>query len=161
MTARAMWMQELQKLTKPESEWHGRSTSNVRDIAQDEDFPASISDYAMSHGTYENEPTTWPAVVGYESEKHTTESSEVVFVDKSVIEEKLVNTDDKVFTSDRSSRTAVPNYEDDEDEWLEEDSELQGTTIPMVNEEDISFSDLEDDDYGLKPIKSKIDSKAV
>ncbi|XP_028804610.1 uncharacterized protein LOC114759575 [Neltuma alba] len=161
MTARAMWMQELQKQTKPESEWYGRSTSCVRDIAPDEDLPPSISDYTISHVTRGYEPTSWPTGVDYESEKHTIESSETVFTDKSVIEEKpIVKTDDKGLTNDRSSKIAVPNYADGEDEWPEEDSELEGTIIPMVNE-DISFSDLEDDDYGIKHVKSKTDPKTV
>ncbi|KAI9079953.1 hypothetical protein K1719_038018 [Acacia pycnantha] len=160
-TARAMWMQELQKQTKPESEWYGRSTSYVRYIAPDEDLPPGTSDHATSHGTYGYEPTAWPTVVDYESEKHTIESSEVVFVDKSVTEEKLVRTDDKGLISDRSSKIALPNYEDDEDEWPEEDDELGGTTVPVVNEEDISFSDLEDDDYGIKPVETKRDPNKV
>jgi hypothetical protein len=82
------------------------------------------------------------------------------FVDKSAIEEKtVIKTEDKdVQLVGSSLRTVVPNYEEDEDDWLnEEDSDLGGykTIIPVGNEEDISFSDLEDDASNSIPVKSK------
>ncbi|KAF7830527.1 BSD domain protein [Senna tora] len=162
MAARAMWMQELQKQMKPESEWFERSTSYMRDTAQHEDFASRILDYAMAHGTHGCEPTTWPAIADYETEKHTIESSETIFIDKTVIEEEtILKTEDKDLGIVRSSKIVLPDYEDDEDEWPEEDSELGVTTMPVVNEDDISFSDLEDDDYGIKPVKPVTESKTV
>lgn len=147
---------------KPESERFQRSTSYMSDTAQHEDFAPSILDHSMPHVTRGYERTTWPTIADYEIEKHTIESSETLFVDKSVIEEKpILKTEDKDMRNVQSSKIVLPDYEDDEEEWPEVDSELGVTSIPVVNDEDISFSDLEDDDYGIKPVKSITDTKNV
>ncbi|KAK9946368.1 hypothetical protein M0R45_011836 [Rubus argutus] len=102
----------------------------------------------------------------YETEKHPVESNEMPFIDKSVIEEKpFIKTEDKNVTVGTSSEILVNSYEDadddDDDDWPEEDIELdgcRGTAIALINEEDISFSDLEDDDFQA-PTKLKFISK--
>jgi hypothetical protein len=39
------------------------------------------------------------------------------------------------------------SFDDDIDYWFDDEAELSGhTTIPIGDEEDVSFSDLEDDD---------------
>ncbi|KAL5777569.1 hypothetical protein ACOSP7_010495 [Xanthoceras sorbifolium] len=158
--ARAMWMHELQKLTKPEMDWLGRSTSYTKDSTNvlQEDFDRTSSNYAnydmMSPRTYTTETSTSTMMTYYE-EKHPIESTEVQFIDKSVIEEKPV-TEDKTLLVGPSSKIQIPDYEDDDDDWPEADSELGGyneITIYVGNEDDISFSDLEDD--GLLPVKLK------
>ncbi|KAI4337070.1 hypothetical protein L6164_015528 [Bauhinia variegata] len=168
MEARAMWMQELQKQMKPESDWFGRSTSYSRETDWHEDFAHRDLDDIYSddvpHGTYRYGSGTLSMLADYETEKHIVASSETHYLDKSVIEEKpMIKTVDKDLTSGRSSRIILQDYEDDEDEWPDEDSDLggyEGATNPMVNEEDISFSDLEDDDYDIKPVKSNTEPKA-
>ncbi|XP_031281382.1 uncharacterized protein LOC116139890 [Pistacia vera] len=160
--ARTMWMQELQKQTKPETDWFGRSTSYMKDstnVLQEHLVPTS-SNYApsdvLSLRTYASELSTSTMIKDYETEKHPIDSTEIHFVDKSVIAEKPVAMD-KNLTVGPSSKIQIPNYEDDEDDWPEEDSDLGGyndTAICVGNEDDISFSDLEDD--GCVPIKPKI-----
>ncbi|CAK7347399.1 unnamed protein product [Dovyalis caffra] len=153
MEARSMWMQELHKQTKPESAWFGSTQVKDSDNVLQEDFECAR--------TFDFEQTTSTAA-DYETEKHPIMSTEMHFVDKSVIEEKMViKTEDKdVQLVGTSLKIMVPNYDEDEDEddWLdEEDSDLGGykTIIPVGNEEDISFSDLEDDASNSIPIKSK------
>lgn len=79
-----------------------------------------------------------------ETEKRQIPSEEVRIIDKSVIQEELRNeikVEDQDIVEDK-----------DEDDWLKEDSSenVTGTTtmttIPIENDEDVSFSDLEEDD---------------
>ncbi|KAE9609347.1 putative BSD domain-containing protein [Lupinus albus] len=161
MVARARWMQELHKQMKPDVESFRISSTYSRDIAQHDDFGPNLSDGAyfgdMTHWTHEYEART----ADNETEKHMDESSETRFTVKSVIEENLSGNKD--LNCGRSSQVIIEDYDDD-DEWPEEDSDLGGycrTILPIVNEEDISFSDLEDDDYGIKPVNPNADSKVV
>ncbi|KAI3669738.1 hypothetical protein L6452_41112 [Arctium lappa] len=74
-----------------------------------------------------------------ETEKHPIPNEEVQIVDKSVIQEEPRN----------QIKPEESNDEDDADDWLKEDSSehVTGTTtIPIENDEDVSFSDLEEDD---------------
>ncbi|KAK7311389.1 hypothetical protein RJT34_09504 [Clitoria ternatea] len=158
MAARTMWMQELQKQTKLEFDIYGRSASFSRDNPHHDEFTPNLLDDAYSddkaHRTY-----------GYETEKHMIESSGTHFIDKSVIEENsIIKTENKDLKCGRASQIVIQDHDDDDDEWPEEDSDLGeygGITLPVVNEEDISFSDLEDDDYGIKPVCSNTDSKVA
>ncbi|KAK2660106.1 hypothetical protein Ddye_006639 [Dipteronia dyeriana] len=159
--ARAVWMQELQKQTKPETDWLGRSASFMKDSTNvvQEDFDPTSSNFAnydlISHRTYTTEPSTSTMMTYYE-EKHPIESTEVQFIDKSVIEENPV-TEDKHLLVGPSSKIQIPDYEEeeDDDDWPEADSELGDNETPIYvgNEDDISFSDLEDD--VLLPVKPK------
>lgn len=170
MVARSMWMQELQKQTKPEFEIFGRSDLYSRDNAQHHDSTPSLSDdtYSddMPHRTYGYRTTSLSMMADNESEKYTIESSGSHLSDKSVIEENPSNkTENKDLKSGRASQIMIQDYDDDgDDDWPDDDSDLggySGTPLPIVNEEDISFSDLEDDDYGIKHVSSNPDSKAV
>ncbi|KAK6277631.1 hypothetical protein POUND7_017954 [Theobroma cacao] len=167
--ARALWMKELQKQTKPETDWYGRSTSHLGDSSSimHEDFIPSSSSYfafeTMSPRTYASEPAS-SITTDYETEKHPVESTEMPFVDKSVIEENPVsNTEDKDCLVGPSSKIMVPNFEEDEIDWPEDDDSefggYSGAVICVENEEDFSFSDLEDVDDSSTPAKSKIVSK--
>lgn len=155
MEARALWMQELHKQTKPENDWFGQGTYHANDGA--------VLHEKFEYGrTFNFEPATSMAT-DYETQKHPVVSADMEFIDKSVIEEKPVT---KIVNKDvlasQSSKVLVPNYEDDEDDWPdEEDSDLGSykATFPTGNEEDISFSDLEDDANSTIPIKSKMLSK--
>lgn len=169
MVARSMWMQELQKQTKPEFEIFGRSDLYSRDNAQHHDSTPSLSDdtYSddMPHQTYGYRTTSLSMMADNESEKYTIESSGSHLSDKSVIEENPSNkTENKDLKSGRASQIMIQDYDDDDDDWPDDDSDLggySGTPLPIVNEEDISFSDLEDDDYGIKHVSSNSDSKVV
>ncbi|EEF52253.1 conserved hypothetical protein [Ricinus communis] len=159
MEARALWMKELHKQIKPENDWYGRSNTYENDTGNNllhEDFG-----YAR---TYDFEPTTSRAT-DYETEKHPVVSTDMQFIDKSVIEEKpVIKLENKDLLVGRSSKVPVPNYEDDYDDWPdEEDSDLGSykATIPSGNEEDFSFSDLEDDANSTIPMKSKILAKGT
>ncbi|KAL5558695.1 hypothetical protein UlMin_034906 [Ulmus minor] len=169
MEARTKWMQELQKPTTSGHEWYDRSTSRLKDssnmLHEDLDHVSSFNFHSeddMLLRTHHSEPTMSSTATAFEIEKHTVESSELQFIDKSVIEEKAtVKTEDKNLTVGPSSTVLVNNNDDDEDDWPEEDFDLNGysgTCIPMGNEEDISFSDLEDDDFQT-PTKFKLGSK--
>ncbi|XVE70212.1 hypothetical protein DITRI_Ditri10aG0054900 [Diplodiscus trichospermus] len=153
---RALWMKELQKQTKPENDWYGRTTyhlGNGSSLMHEDFIPSSSSYFAfetLSPRTYTSEPAS-SITTDYEVEKHPVESAETRFVDRSVIEEKPVsNTEDKHHHMVLpSSRISIPTFEDDEIDWPEDDSEFvghNGAAICVGNEEDISFSDLEDFD---------------
>ncbi|XVF36449.1 hypothetical protein REPUB_Repub19eG0059500 [Reevesia pubescens] len=160
--ARVMWMKELQKQTKPETDWYGRSISHIGDSSSimHEGLIPSVSSYfsfeTASPRTYTSEPAS-SITTDYETEKHPVESTEMPFVDKSVIE-------DKDHLVGPSSKISIPTFEDDDEiDWPEDDDsefgDYSGATVCMENEEDISFSDLEDVDDISTPTKSKIVSK--
>ncbi|KAL6574157.1 hypothetical protein OROHE_001061 [Orobanche hederae] len=159
--ARVMWMQELQKQTREESSWLGLTTFHSKETV----------DYLLRHNLimHSNEDGHLGNVCGpispvessmhgmtadHECEKHTV--NEMEFIDKSVIKEDLAPELEKEIIV--SSSIEIIEDDTDEDDWLKEDSDLigySGTSV-VVNEEDISFSDLEDDlDYTM-PIKYKM-----
>ncbi|XP_015900477.3 uncharacterized protein LOC107433675 [Ziziphus jujuba] len=157
MAARSKWMQELQSHSTSDSEWLGGSklclkeNSNTlhQDLVTDSSFSAHFEDMLL-----EPSESTMPSCTTYfEPEKHPVGSSEWQFIDKSVIEERsIVKTQDKNSIVGPSSKILVKNNDDDDDDddWPEEDYESHeygGGTIHVVDEEDISFSDLEDDNF--------------
>ncbi|KAI3760975.1 hypothetical protein L1987_51379 [Smallanthus sonchifolius] len=85
------------------------------------------------------------------NEKQPDPTEEIQIVDKSVIQEEPRN-ETRSENQKLPSKTISNVVEDkDEDDWLKEDSSenvnITGTTaIPIENDEDVSFSDLEDDD---------------
>jgi hypothetical protein len=80
-------------------------------------------------------------VTDLEVEKHAIQVTEVAVVDKSVIKEQLTEDNTK------ASNVLQETYDDDTDDWFDEESDLAGhTSILMGDEEDVSFSDLEEDD---------------
>ncbi|XP_052201947.1 uncharacterized protein LOC127807842 [Diospyros lotus] len=165
--ARAMWMQELQKRTKKETGWLRRGSSYLRDSGdawqEKVDDAASDEDPGnMSVQTFAFEPPTYS--VTREFEKYSVASTEVHVVDKSVIEEEpLTKTKDKDVVAGPSLKAVVQNYKDDDededDDWLKEDSDLDGydgTATLLGDDEDVSFSDLEADDDCTMPVKSNV-----
>ncbi|XP_042501470.1 uncharacterized protein LOC122079246 [Macadamia integrifolia] len=153
--ARAMWMQELQNRTKPEPNWSGRGTSYRRDTTtalHEEHQPASPNIFSENQAVkkFAFEHTAVPGT-DFETERHPVASTEMRIIDKSADEEVPA-----VWTTKKDLVVTTPKildqkFEEDGDEWLEDDnnSELggfSGTTIPPGHEEDVSFSDLEEDD---------------
>lgn len=139
--ARALLMQELKNLTatkqgsldaKDGAVSHHEESLSVPSIVLSENEPGKAS--ALEVGT----STTAAAS---ETVKHLVESNEIPVVEKSVIKQEDTNRTKDQNTNDSGEK--------DEDDWLKEEcSEIggaTGTTIPVEND-DVSFSDLEDDD---------------
>ncbi|CAL5369352.1 unnamed protein product [Camellia sinensis] len=156
--ARALLTQELQNRTKakPEQDWSGRDASYSNDIAsvsheRSNSVPTDAQSEPVPLETSAIKQTTSTEDADIETEKHQVHSTEIPIIDKSVIEEGPVNSaKEQTLHSDASSRVLVEQYEDDGDDWLKDESSeivgAGGTTIPVENEEDVSFSDLEEDD---------------
>ncbi|KAL8494591.1 hypothetical protein ACS0TY_025429 [Phlomoides rotata] len=150
--ARAMWMQELQKRAKEESHWLGMSSFHSRDSTDSPRKNFITHAYEDTHFVHDS---MHQATAEHEIEKHSLD--EVEFIDKSVIkEDPPPELQDKEIVVGSSFRMpVVEDDDDDEDDWLKDDSDLIGytSTTIVVNEDDISFSDLEDDLDCTMPIK--------
>ncbi|CAN0873353.1 hypothetical protein LINGRAHAP2_LOCUS10352 [Linum grandiflorum] len=152
MEARSMWMQELYKQTKPESDWFGKSSCYAR-----QSFDVTHEAF-FTPRAFEEHLTSLESVS--EIDKHLISSNELPCIDKPAIEEKPVVKDmHKVMVSGSSSKITIPNCEyDDEDEWPDDEGSEYGdckTPIVLGDEENISFSDLEDECIDI-PLKKKI-----
>jgi hypothetical protein len=83
-------------------------------------------------------------------EKHPVESTQMQIIDKYIVEEEKVNQAKHQHSSSSSSRILDEKFEDDGDDWLKDDSSemigASGASMPLGNDEDVSFSDLEEDD---------------
>lgn len=93
-----------------------------------------------------------------EAEKPPVEKNEVQIVDKSVIEKDVCQIQDQDLKSGSLNVIGEKDEEDDDDadDWLKEEETAEiggavGKTIPIENEDDVSFSDLEEDDDGDGP----------
>lgn len=163
--ARAMWMQELQKKTKPESDWFGIGTFQAKESTYSPcgDFESNSSEDAHSRyivlpRAFAFEPPTCHTTSDTETEKHSIENTEIQFIDKAVIEEDPPSEiiEEKEVVAGPSFKPPIIDYDEHEDDWLKDNSELEGYTgSAIVNEEDVSFSDLEDDTDYKMPIKPK------
>lgn len=161
--ARAMWMQELQKRSKDTSYWLGLSTSHPKenaDYSPRENFVMhSYEDTHFGSGPdhkFTNEQSMHQMIAHHGIEKHSF--NEVEFVDKSVIkEDPSPKLEEKEMIVASNREIPVQEDYDDEDDWLNDDSDLVGYSCTSIieNEEDISFSDLEDDLDYTTPIKYK------
>ncbi|KAK1316371.1 hypothetical protein QJS10_CPA05g01619 [Acorus calamus] len=149
--ARAMLLKELQNRTKPEFDVSGRDGTSY---AKEATFSVPQVQHATRHNNFNETPQFEPPTyeetqnaapsTDIETEKHTITATEMQVIDKSVVEDSLIQTKDK------NLPTTVVKEEEDGDDWLEETAEVDGSgssvILPLVNEEDVSFSDLEDDD---------------
>lgn len=175
--ARAMLSHELKKgnIGNPESDPSASNpvhSKGVTDSPKEQHLsvpPSAQSDLVPPQAsTMRSDPL--PATADVETEKHPVQSSEIQIIDKPVIEEGPVKeTKYTLPPSNSSSKVLDDKYEDDADDWLKEESEMDGdgvggTSIPIENDEDVSFSDLEDDDgevpSGYKKATSGSDSSA-
>ncbi|CAN4092179.1 unnamed protein product [Withania somnifera] len=162
--ARAAWMQELQKKTKPESDWFGIVTFQAKEgtYSPRGDFESNSSEdahsrYVVLPRAFTSVPPTFHTTSDTETEKYSIENTEIQFIDKAVIEEdppsQII---EKEMVAGPSFKPPIIDYDEDEDDWLKDNSELEGYTgTAIVNEEDVSFSDLEDDTDYKMPIKPK------
>jgi hypothetical protein len=112
------------------------------------DIPASSSVLSSSKSK-EEETLTTILISDFETEKHPVEVTEMKIVDKSVIKEEEPPT--KVPIAVQKVESSEDS--DGDDEWLQEDTSDNTTgalqnmaSVPLVDDEDVSFSDLEDED---------------
>lgn len=151
MEARALWMKELQN--------QNHSSKEGRDKILEEEITPSTSSYYkhappefLSPRIYAFEP---PSIM-YRDYEHESENAQ--FIDKAVIDEKPIQKDKNSASLSQISKDVV---DDDDDDWPEEeDSANSWAPMFTVNEDDVSFSDLEgDDDISSLALKSKITPK--
>ncbi|CAA3002262.1 Hypothetical predicted protein [Olea europaea subsp. europaea] len=154
--ARALLAQESKNQTPIKLEvFPGKGYSDPKD-----DTASSHEDslYASSTVASDNDPkksfalelSTSTTAAASEIVKHPVENTEIPIIDKAVIEEEVVDqVKDQKLNSDPTNVLEIKD-EDDGDDWLKEESSetggAGGTTIPVENEDDVSFSDLEEDD---------------
>ncbi|XP_047321459.1 uncharacterized protein LOC124925490 [Impatiens glandulifera] len=160
VTARTMWMRELQKRTKQETERFRSSSSHGESNAR------SSWNGCIDHSTDEDENESHgnrlplisgldPLATDFGTGNQRIVDSELQIIDKAVIEDK----DLAVGSSFKLPILHKYDEDDEDDDWLNDNPELDGytrTTVLMGNEEDISFSDLEDNDDCFIPVKSKV-----
>ncbi|KAJ6791417.1 Uncharacterized protein M6B38_244720 [Iris pallida] len=161
MQARAMLLQDLPR-AKQNSEGSGRGVSpsykneEVPSVPPPEGSvispPDNLSEISPTKTAKHEESTSFP-IAKLETDKYPVETTEVTVVDKSVIEENPpVQAETRDIHSDVSSAVPIQKCDEDGDgdDWLEEEhgeaGAVGGDTIPLANDEDVSFSDLEDDE---------------
>uniref|UniRef100_UPI001CB99325 uncharacterized protein LOC122588930 n=1 Tax=Erigeron canadensis TaxID=72917 RepID=UPI001CB99325 len=145
VAARTMWMKELQMHAKPELESLERNASHTFDSHEDYNTTSSDSPSAKlsEKETHAFEPTTCQT----DEDKHPVLTQEYGST-KGISDQRTV----------MSFTVPIEDFDEDEDNWIHENSELDGYDGPDVligDDEDISFSDLEDDDCTM-PTRSKI-----
>ncbi|KAF4375173.1 hypothetical protein F8388_017319 [Cannabis sativa] len=150
--ARAILTQELQVRAKGKTQ--PQSSSGIVELPKVEHLSVPSVAQAEYVPIVTHKPESAPSAraVDLETEKYPVQSTEIKVIDKAVIEEGPANSSKyQGSTSGSSSKVLDDKFEDDGDDWLkdEENSEIvgvSGTSIPIGNDEDVSFSDLEDDD---------------
>jgi hypothetical protein len=156
LEAREELLQSSPRMKKLGSQGPGGSSEN-KDTpstqAEDTEFSASSIQYksGLSEATTFQEPTPDP-LPGVEAIKHPISTSELEIVDKSVIEEVLVVKNEMMNISEKP-KLYTPEDDDDKEveEWLEDMDHVSSksgniTSAGHDEDEDVSFSDLEDDD---------------
>ncbi|XP_009629349.1 uncharacterized protein [Nicotiana tomentosiformis] len=160
--ARASLAHELHKRTKPiEEDWSKKETSESTDRSgsQHEEMLA-VSSTAVSADVVQEIPSvesaTSPTVSGSGADLRPV-ISENQTIDKLVVEGPITNSKDEKLQS-ASVIKLEESDEEDADDWLKEEStEIMGsskTGMSVENDEDVSFSDLEEDDSDV-PANSK------
>ncbi|KAF0925247.1 hypothetical protein E2562_015962 [Oryza meyeriana var. granulata] len=158
LQAREELLQSLQTKNKRESEVLGEGESsktvNMSSVPAEEKViqPSSVENKAgKSEVSLFEEPTS-DISPDIEAEKFPIATTEVEIVDKSVIEEELsVKNETKSLPVE--SKIHAETDEDEVDEWPDDDDDdaeevvgTAGNRTSLGQEEDVSFSDLEDDD---------------
>ncbi|CAA0824639.1 BSD domain-containing protein [Striga hermonthica] len=169
--ARIMWMHELEKRTKEELPELSLSTEPLYSphqnfiIHSDDELNDRFGNGNASEVVtlVESHVRRQTADAKHEIEKHSV--NEIEFIDKSVIKEDLAPPElheKEVIVSSSSITARDYDHDDDDnnddDDWLKDVSEFIGYSEKSVmgNEEDISFSDLEDDLDHTMPVKYNI-----
>lgn len=164
--ARAMLTHELKSRNKGKLESDppasGTSMAEVANSSHEEnlsvpssaDLKSAITQPFPGRGT---DPTGLTVV---QMDKHPVQGDEIQVIDKSVVDEgPSGQTKYQQSYSGSSSRAIDDKYEDDADDWLKEETpevpEARGTAVQIENDEDVSFSDLEEDDDDVRPSYKK------
>lgn len=153
---------ELHKRTKPiEEDWSKKETSESTDRSgsQHEEMLA-VPSTAVSTDVVQEMPSvesaTSPTVSSSGTNVHPV-INENQTVDKLVVEGPITNSKDEKLQS-ASVIKLEESDEEDADDWLKEEStEIMGTSktgMSIEHDEDVSFSDLEEDDSDV-PANSK------
>ncbi|KAG9138568.1 hypothetical protein Leryth_012910 [Lithospermum erythrorhizon] len=153
--ARSRWREELQKRAKPNTDWFGRSTSYLHENSNSprDDFdPQVLENYEPGHisfNTYNDGYRPYHDPADYVSEKQIVECGEANPA------ENPSGNSERDLLSFQSAQ--ILQDQDDEDDWVQDTEELDGYSATGIglNEEDVSFSDLEEDSDWTLPIKSK------
>ncbi|KAL5556763.1 hypothetical protein UlMin_038999 [Ulmus minor] len=164
--ARAMLTQESQNQGKVKTEKSSETgTFYPKEIAESPkeqhlSVPASARADLVPVENIKSEAAPPSEVVDLETEKHPTQITEIEVMDKIVVAEGPVKSKHQEPTAGSSSKVLDDKYEDDGDDWLKEEDNsenvgVSGTSIPIGNEDDVSFSDLEEDDDGDVPVTYK------
>ncbi|XP_047054934.1 uncharacterized protein LOC124661122 [Lolium rigidum] len=157
LEAREELLQSSPRMKKLGSQGPGGSSEN-KDTpstqAEDTELSASSIQYksGLSEATTFQEPTPDP-LPGVEAIKHPISTSELDIVDKSVIEEVLVVKNEMNISEKPKLYTPEDDDDKEVEEWLEDMDHVSSksgniTSAGHDEDEDVSFSDLEDDDDG-------------
>ncbi|XP_062222433.1 uncharacterized protein LOC133921528 [Phragmites australis] len=150
LEAREELLQSSPTKNKPSSEGPSSGNRNVPSTQPEEEFsPSSTQNKSgISEAPSFQKPTSEP-VPDVEADKHPISTTEAEIIDKSVIQEELVVKNE--MTSVPIEKSNLYNAEDDDeevDDWLQDMAPVPsktGNTTSVGEEEDVSFSDLEDD----------------
>ncbi|POO00675.1 BSD domain containing protein [Trema orientale] len=154
--AKAMLTQELQNRAKAKPQ----ASADLPD-EQHLSVPSLAQAGLVPIETPKTESEPSPEAVDLVTEKHPVQSTEIKVIDKAVVEEgPAVSSKTREPISGSSSKVLDDKFEEDGDDWLKEDDNseivgVSGTSIPIGNDEDVSFSDLEEDDDGDVPVSYK------
>lgn len=171
--ARAMLAHELENRAKarPESDHSGTDTSYLSKAAElPSEKTLSVPSHAASSEalplkTSAAETTVSNVAADIETDKYPVQSTEMKVIDKPVVkEEQIKTTENQPSATGSSVKVADEKFEDDGDDWLKEEESSEvvvskpGSTVHLGNDEDVSFSDLEDDDEDVPTTYKKTTS---
>ncbi|KAF8715823.1 hypothetical protein HU200_026775 [Digitaria exilis] len=149
LEAREQLLQSLRAQNKRGSKFPGESSDFAAPAEERVIQPSSIQDKAGTSEVSSFEEPSSDIMPERESEKFSVSTTDEEIVDKSVIEEELAVKNDSR-TSAVESKLRFETDEDEVDEWPDDEpAEEVGAAshrTSLGREEDVSFSDLEDDE---------------
>lgn len=128
--------------------------------------PCPVQSESVQKSATDGDP--YIVAIDFETDKHPVQSTEVQVVDKTVVKEETVDLAKHQYSLSGSSVGVEEKFEDDGDDWLKEESSetvgMSGSKMHLENDEDVSFSDLEEEDgdvpISYKKVTSGSDSSA-
>ncbi|GJM93024.1 hypothetical protein PR202_ga09540 [Eleusine coracana subsp. coracana] len=138
---------------EPEGSEQSSENRNVSSVQPEDKEPSPSTSSIQSKSEISEtpsvqEPTSDP-MADVEADKHPISTTEAEIIDKPVIQEELVVKNETKSIPDVKSNVYTVEDDDKEvDEWLQDMTSVPsktGKTTVAAEEEDISFSDLEDD----------------
>lgn len=154
LEARALLAHELKKqnTTNPENLSRKKSLEAEENAVSRNEEPLLVPETGSEKASVQNIATS-TAPNTTETVTPSVDRDEIQIVDSSVTEEKHVSQVKDQHLGSDSLNVSGDKDEDDADDWLKEESAEMGDdvgkTIPIENEDDVSFSDLEEDDVGV------------